>query len=61
MQMISIQIIEALNEARKELEQSVTDGNMTTYDNYKYYIGRIHGLKHAAEICYNTVKRSSND
>ncbi|MGV8131433.1 MAG: hypothetical protein ACP5N7_05040 [Candidatus Pacearchaeota archaeon] len=61
MKLISVQIIEALNNAKKELEQFVTEGKMTSYENYKYYIGRIHGLEHAAQICHNTAKRSKDD
>lgn len=61
MQMISAQIIDTLNKAKKELEQLVTEGKMTNYETYKYYIGRIHGLQHATEICHDTVKRSNND
>jgi|JI102314A2RNA_FD_contig_31_4989406_length_619_multi_2_in_0_out_0_2 hypothetical protein len=61
MQMISVQIIENLIKAQKELEQLVTEGKITSYENYKYYIGRIHGLQHAAVICHDTAKRSAND
>ena len=61
MRIITVDIIEAFIKAKAELEQSVTAGKMTSYDNYKYYIGRIHGLLHAIEICYEIEKRSSND
>lgn len=61
MRIITIDIIEALIKAKEELEQAVTSGKMTSYDNYKYYIGRIHGLLHAIEICQETKKRSTND
>ena len=61
MRIITVDIIEALCKARQELEQSVTAGKMNSYDNYKYYVGRIHGLLHAAEICYEIEKRNKND
>lgn len=61
MRLITVDLIEAFLKAKTELEQSVTAGNMTSYDNYKYYIGRIHGLLHAIEICQETEKRSLND
>lgn len=54
-------IIDELNNARNELEQTVTQGQAHDYESYRYFIGRIQGLKDALDICKDTLKRSNNE
>lgn len=59
--MVYLKIIDEINKARKEFEQTIADGKVHDYETYKYFVGRIQGLKDAVEICHDTVKRNNND
>ncbi len=59
--MIHLRIIDELDKAKKEFEQTVADGKVHDYESYKYFVGRIQGLKDAIEICRNTTRRSDDD
>jgi len=56
--MLYTRIIDELNNARKELEQTVAQGGAHDYESYRFFIGRIQGLKDALDICKDTLKRT---
>jgi len=39
--MIYLKIIDGINKARSEFEQTVADGKVHDYETYKYFVGRI--------------------
>ena len=56
--MIQHQIIEKLNEAIKDLESSVAQGQLNDFESYKYYTGRIQGFKDSINIIHELIKRT---
>jgi len=53
-------IIEKLTDAKNELEQLVSQGQAHDYESYRFYIGKIQGLKDALDIC-QAIKRSADE
>lgn len=53
--------LDALREVKSELESVVSGGQLNDFETYKYFTGRIQGLKDSIDIIQNIIKRSINE
>lgn len=54
--MIHLKIVEKLNDAKKDFENLVAQGQMTNFESYKFYTGRIQGFKDSINIIQDLIK-----
>ena len=59
--MLYERLLKSLKEARTNLEQLMTQGQVQDYADYKYLAGKIRGTQDSIEILQNTFKRDENE
>lgn len=59
--MLFSKLIKELTAAKHDLESLVATGGVHNYETYRFFIGRIHGLKDAIDICQNLIKGKTED
>ncbi len=53
--------LDTLREAKAELESVVSGGQLNDFEAYKYFSGRIQGLKDSIDIIQNIIKRGIDE
>jgi hypothetical protein len=56
-----LHLIDKLTEIKQQLENTIIEGQIQNYESYKFFIGRIQGLKDAIDIIKDTVKGGYTD